>query len=232
MHKVEPLISDSWLFYKSHAIALCALLMPFIIPLGIISSCVEFMPNEEWWSEYLLWFSIALSSALYPIYQGATILYISSALKGDYLKNSDYYTLSLRFWNTLFILYIMVSLAILAGFLLLVIPGLIVLSRVSFSEFYCLFNNMKATESFQNSWEQTKDIQWLLLKGILIVTFAIYVPFCAFEYVLNSIESWNLMFSFLSFVGSSFLLPLFTIFLFRVYSLHNEELNQTLNRTP
>jgi len=51
MMKVIPLISDSWLFYKKHLLALCTLLLPFIIPISIVSSGIEFAVAKEWYPE-------------------------------------------------------------------------------------------------------------------------------------------------------------------------------------
>jgi len=81
---------------------------------------------------------------------------------------------------------------------------------------------MDATESFSKSWENTKSIQWFLLKGILLITFAISVPFELFEYLMSLIGFWSPIFSFLSFIGSSLLTPFITIFLFRVFTYEDE----------
>lgn len=226
MTKVLTLISDSWLFYKRHLFALCALLIPFIIPISIVSSITEFVAGEEWYPEYISWLVVVLDFAIYPIYQGAIILYIASALTGDYLKKSEYYRLSLKFWRPLMWLYVLCGILIVGGFMLLIIPGLIVLSRVSFSEFYCIFDESSAKDALSNSWENTKDIQWLLLVGILILSLAISGPLWLVEYLLSSIELWNLVLSFVSGVIASFLAPLITIFAFRVFTHERERLNK------
>lgn len=222
MTKVIPLISDSWFFYKKHLFALCALLVPFIIPLSIISLGIEFVVNEEWYPESLSWLVMALSFAIYPIYQGAIILYIASALTGNYLKRSEYYHLALKFYRPLMWLYIVGGLMVIGGFILLIIPGLIIVSRISFSEFYCLFDDSSANDAISSSWENTKDVQWLLLAGILILSFAVTAPLWLVEYLLNAIEFWNPVFSFISGLISSFLAPLITIFAFRVFTHERE----------
>tara|TARA_R110001583_G_scaffold26571_11_gene95879 strand:- start:4146 stop:4841 length:696 start_codon:yes stop_codon:yes gene_type:complete len=227
MTKITTLISDSWLFYKKHFFALCALLIPFIIPISIVSSGLEFAVAQEWYPESISWLVLALDSAIYPIYQGAIILYIASALTGDYLKRSECYRLALTFYLPLLGIYILGGAATVVGFMILIIPGLIVVSRLSFANLYCLLDKSKAMDALNSSWENTKNIQWLILSGILILAFAINFPLWLVEYLLNSIEFWNPVFSFISEVIGYLLAPLIIIFVFRVFTLEREKNQST-----
>lgn len=203
---------------------MCALLIPFILPISIVSSGIEFAVSEEWHPKSISWLVMVLHFAIYPIYQGAIILYIASAGTGDYLKKSEYYRLAINYYPQLIWIYILSGVAMTVGFMILIIPGLIILSRISFAQFYCLLDTSKAMDALNSSWENTKSIQWLLLSGILILSFAIHFPLWLFEYLLNSIEFWNPILSFVSEMIGYILAPLITVFVFRVFTRERERI--------
>jgi len=222
MTKVVPLINDAWFFYKKHFSAICLILLPFIVPITIGLRTIEYIAGDAWYAQSILLLSIIAGAAIYPIYQGAIILYIASALTGKHLTTAEYYRLSLKFWPTLFSIYVITMVAAIGGLFLLILPGLIVLSRLSFSNFYCIFDEANSANALSLSWENTKDIQWLLLRGILLIGVAIAVPIWIFEYTMHSLELWNPVSSFISDLISVLLAPLLTMFLIRVFTLKRE----------
>ena len=130
------------------------------------------------------------------------------------------------------VLYVILSVVMTLGFLLLIFPGFIVLSRVSFAEFYCILHDKSGLDAFSESWKQTEKDQWLLLKGIIILYIVITLPIAGAEYIFEALEIWNPVLSFISGVVSSLLAPLLTIFAFRVYMCNPERLNKASNPTP
>ena len=230
MNELYQLLTDTWNFFKFNLIGICMVIMPFIIPIDIIYTALEFTYEEG--NESTYWLASLAGMAIYPIYQGAMILYIASVITGEYLNPKQYYRLALRFWLPLMILYVISSVAMTLGLLLLIFPGLIVLSRISFAEFYCILHNKSGLDAFSESWKETEKDQWLLLKGIIALYIVITLPIVGAEYILETIEIWNPVFSFVSGVVSSLLAPLLTIFSFRVYMRAPERLNKTNNATP
>ena len=223
MNDLLTLLKDTWHFFRRHYFVMCTLVFPFIIPLEILYSFVGYFSTDD--SNYY-WLSIIPGLLLFPIYQGALILYIASAISGDYLSRNQYYQISLRLWWPLIVLYFVTTVAVLAGLMLFVFPALIVMARIAFSEFYCILLKQKPMDAFSESWEQTKEHQWLLIAGIAVIFLVTAMPLWVVEEVIDSLDAWNPVFTFLSGVVSSVLAIPFTIFWFRVFTMHQERLNQ------
>ena len=61
------------------------------------------------------------------------------------------------------------------GFLLFILPGFYIIIRLSFAYYYVLFNDCSATEAIKQSWEHTKDVQWQLIGGMVVIGLIIIV---------------------------------------------------------
>ncbi len=228
MNNLKKLLIETWFFFKGNISGICAVIMPFIIPLTILDSAFEYFFQEEMGAVYWLFFFVGV--VVYPIYQGAMILYLASVVTDEYLPKSQYYRLAIRSWVPLMVLYILVSLALMAGFLLLVIPGVVVMGRTVFSEFYCLFQSKSGIDSFAESWKATKRTQWILIGGIIVISICTSLPVYGIEYILEYVELSNPVFSFSINIVGSVLTTLFTIFAFRVYTLEVDQFNKSNQR--
>ncbi len=224
MNELTKILQESWNFFKANIVGICSIIMPFVVPLGIFYALIEFFNKDG--MESVTWLAFLGGMALYPIYQGALILYMASVVTGEYLEKMQYYKLASRFWLPLVTVYFVSSLAVMAGFLLLIVPGLIVLGRVAFSEFYCAFHNRSGMEAYSDSWKATKKDQWLLVSGIVIIHACTSIPILGIEYVLKAAGLLNPIFTFIIGTLSSLLSALMTIFAFRVYTLDPERLNR------
>ena len=75
--------------------------------------------------------------------------------------------------GTVFAIGILSGLGVLAGLILLVVPGLVLFVRWSMSVPYALAEDLGATDSLRASFEETRDSFW----PILLLLSACYVPF-------------------------------------------------------
>ncbi len=74
----------------------------------------------------------------------------------------------------LFLLFICMALAVVAGFVLLIIPGVILLWRLSMTPYIMLDKGTDISESFVQSWEMTKGHAWPIYSIFLVsVVFAL-----------------------------------------------------------
>ena len=218
---ITTLLYDSWNFYTHHVRRISILILPLVILSSLLISLAHYFRSDD--ATILFWLPYAMALAAYPLYQGATVLYIAYTVSGNTLKPNQYYRLASQSWGVLTILYIASGLLITGGFLLLIIPGMIILARVSYGEFYCLLSQRSAIDSISDSWDATKKDQWILVAGIFGIILTIYTPLWAIEYLLTSIGLWNKLISMLLEIIGAILSPLTTIFAFRLYSLRQGE---------
>lgn len=211
------ILKESLFFFKSNVRSICAIVLPLIIPLEIFYGICDALYQGN--NDSILWLASGVGLLLTPVYQGALILFLASVLTDEYLPVKTCYQRALKFWLPLMAVYILSSLATAAAFMLLIIPGLIVLGRLAFAEFYCLFHHQSGYEALLASWKSRRNEQWQLVAGLLLIPVAITVPLLLLESFLDLLGLAGPVFTFVSGVVSSVLFTLSTIFAFRMYTL-------------
>ena len=223
-------LTDSWSFFKIHAVAISIIILPIVAPIDILTALYQyFFTSEEFlFSEQVI--PMAISFIAYPIYTVGVIFYIASVISGENIGTKNLWKLGAKFWLPYIILSILVGVVVIFGFILLVIPGVIFTIRYAFSEFDLLLNQSKPLDAMRNSWDITKEYMWVILGGYVVITIALYVPYylVASLFVESSISYWVL--DTVSNIAYSVLGVLYTIFAFRVYEHAKMQHNQSLNQ--
>jgi len=223
-------LTDSWSFFKIHAVAISIIILPIVAPIDILTALYQyFFTSEEFlFSEQVI--PMAISFIAYPIYTVGVIFYIASVISGENIGTKNLWKLGAKFWLPYIILSILVGVVVIFGFILLVIPGVIFTIRYAFSEFDLLLNQSKPLDAMRNSWDTTKEYMWVILGGYVVITIALYVPYylVASLFVESSISYWVL--DTVLNIAYSVLGVLYTIFAFRVYEHAKLQHNQSLNQ--
>jgi len=173
---------------------------------------------------------MALGVIAYPVYTAAVIFYIASIITGENLDTKSLWKLGVKFWVPYMVIIILVGVVVTLGLILLVIPGVILGIRYSFSEFDLLLNQSRPLDAMRNSWVATKEYMWVILGGFVIITIALYAPYylVASLFDKSSISYWVL--NAVSNIAYSVLGVIYTIFIFRVYVFAKSQHNQSLNQ--
>jgi len=216
MISATELLKDSLFFFRTRFMAIAAVLFPVIVPLELLNSAVEVsrMGSEQ---ASFPWWLYALDLMVYPIYQGAVIFWMAASLSGDELSPSQSYKKSVVIWPQLMLVYVLSSMAVMAGFLLLLIPGFIALARVSFAEFFCALQERNAFDSMVDSWKATAAYQAVLLKGLLGIILTAAMASWALHRLLFSLDFFTWVTASVLGIGESLLFTLALIYAFRVY---------------
>ncbi len=72
--------------------------------------------------------------------------------------------------------YLLLCLILLFGFILFVIPGIILLFGLIFTEFLLIEGSRNAIEAIKESWKMTKGIKWILFLFSLTLVAAVLLP--------------------------------------------------------
>ena len=221
MTSATELLKDSLLFMRTRIGAIAAVLFPVIVPLELLNSAVEisWISAEE---APFPWWLYMLDLMVYPIYQGALIYWMAGLLSGERLSPAQCYKKSMTIWPQLMMVYVLSSMAVVGGFLLLVIPGFIALARVAFAEFFCALQGRNAFDSMAASWKATSAYQAVLLKGLLAVIVTVGVSSWALHQWLLQVEFYNLITAVVLGMAESLLFSLALIYAFRVYCLYQD----------
>ncbi len=216
---LDQALTDSWGFFKRHLGALMAIVLPVVIPLQVIMALYGANNVEQEGSVSGIFVTSALGLAVYAFYIGAVIFYIASVTSGEKRSTGELYRLGLRFWGPLLLLVLMVAFAVFAGFMLFIIPGILLAIKLAFAEFDLLLNGSNPVDACKTSWQLTRNRKGTLFGGYLIITLVIYVPLFVIEALLGgfNVTHWTVYATTATVTTVCNLF--YTIFAFRVYDL-------------
>ncbi len=209
---VMQLCRESWFFFRQNLTAIFSVLIP-AIAIGETFNAFVDLDSTSPLQSLLIWGPLLLL----PIFQAALIMMLKSQVTGERLSVSDCYRLGSAAYLRLAAVYLCAGLGIMFGFILLVIPGLIIMSRLCIAEYYCLFEGKTALDSLQASWQRTKEYQWPILGGYLLVMIVQALPVLAIDQLLEITQMMNPITRFLSGAFESVVISVLTVFTFRLY---------------
>ncbi len=125
--------------------------------------------------EFLIDQSDSLTSAAFDL--GLLVVSIIAnylLLKRLLLSEREHSDHGNRFWAYLG-MYILSVLAMIVGFLLLIIPGVILLIRWSATSGYVIGEDCSVSEAFGKSWEATSGSSWLILAAGIVLLLLVFM---------------------------------------------------------
>jgi len=223
-------LKESWSFFKIHSIALSIIILPIAAPVEIFSSIYEYFLNNDEFNFIEQIVPMAVNAITTPIYAIAVIFYMASVITGETLGTKTLWKLGAKFWLPYIIMTAMIIIAVISGFILLIVPGIILIVRFSFSEFDLLLNKSKPLDALKNSWSETKEYMWVIFGGLVLITLALYVPFYLITSIFEgaSIFYW-VLYTLLN-IAYSVLAVLYTIFAFRIYEHTKSQHNKAIKK--
>lgn len=180
---LKLIISDAFGFFRSNLVQIGTLCLPWLLANAI----VEFLiitaggPSQE--AGQLLGLAWMFNLLIYPIYTGALILLMARQAQREMPENRELLATAIKLWQPFFMVHVVgVGLTVL-GLMFLVLPGIYVLIRLSFAEFYIVLEDIKPMEAIRKSFHATRPhaIQIFLL----IAPFA--VPLILLRLILGTV---------------------------------------------
>lgn len=212
---------DTARFFAQHWYALALITLPIMVPLSVFDT-VYYQNLPPTAPELAYYWPLGLDFLIYPIPAAATILYIVSTIRGEPITTVSAWRAGFAYWRQYVVLYVLLTLVIVFGFALLIVPGLILAVRLCMSEIELLLRGTNPVDSMKSSWNITGNDFWLLFRGLLILGLLTLIP--SFLYLLAP-EEPNLLTNVLEVLVSaleSLVLPLMTIFIYRVYDYRQQ----------
>jgi hypothetical protein len=111
-----------------------------------------------------------------PLFSGAMIFYTYRSLTRNQVTVGQAYNQASRRLLHLILAYILFVGLVFAGFLALIIPGLYVSCRLTFSLYAAVIDNSSAVDSLNSSWKLTKGRWWLLFRANFLIVLVVFVP--------------------------------------------------------
>jgi hypothetical protein len=207
--KIKPILSDSYFFYLRNFRQIATLCLPFLI----LDAFLELLFTSSQNLQSLYWVSYV---AIYPIYTAALILFMAKSADKDHPKNIDIIASSLKLWWPFYILTVIHLALGVVGLFLFIIPGIWIIVRLSFAEFYLILNGLTPWEAIRQSFESTKQYFWYLFSFFAFTVFCDWIS----DYLIGQAIQTENNFSFLFIAASaavSLLMLFFDVVLFRIF---------------
>ncbi len=132
---VNKSLSNTWTLFRENVVPISIIVLSITIPAAILEEVIQnlFATDSSDIRDLLIPFLIDM--AVYPIYSVAIIFFIATVVSGEKIGTSTLLKLGVRFWLPYTILSILFGLVVMTGFILLIVPGVILLIRWSFASF-------------------------------------------------------------------------------------------------
>lgn len=214
---VDEFLKDSWRFFRNHWQSLALIALPISVALEIVSTLGSYLllGNESKSPEMFL--ALTLFLVGYPIYTGATVLYMASAISGKAILPTVALRQSVRFWVPYVLFLCLYLVAVMLGAMAFIIPAFIVSVRFAFADFDLVLNQSRPVQSIRNSWQATRGYAWPIFFGYCMITLLIYLPLVMFDLLTPGTGIYHSIFEFLFGMLISLLSLLYPIYAFRVY---------------
>ncbi len=98
---------------------------------------------------------------------GAAVLYIDSLSQGNGIRVSQAISMAINRMGGLLILNLLMGMAILGGLMLMVIPGLFLIYKLLFAEFFLLLQNQDPIKALKSSYKSTTGFAAELLPPLV-----------------------------------------------------------------
>jgi len=119
-------------------------------------------------------YSILISG---PVGYGVSFAYLKAA-RGDKLEIKDMFEAFRNYWNVV-LASLLVGVIVAIGFVLLIIPGIILACKLAFTPYLVVERKMEVFEAVQESWRMTNGHAWkVFLIGLLGIPIGIAGLIC------------------------------------------------------
>ena len=159
--QVKFIISDAYFFYLRNLRQIASLCLPFLI----LDAFFDFLFSSSQYFQSLYWVSYV---AIYPIYTAALILLMAKSAKKEHPGNIELIAAAFKLWWPFYLLTVIQMALGAFGFILFIVPGIWIITRLSFAEFFLVLNGLNPLEAIRKSFETTKQYFWYILTFVVM----------------------------------------------------------------
>ena len=165
------ILKQGWRLYRQNFGTLAAVVVAVWSPCELLSSYMDaFVFGEEGWRKSIR-LTLFLDNFFGIIATGGVITIGYSSLSGGSLTFGTALGMGAAAWGRMFWTRCLIGLAVIGGFLLLVIPGIYLCVRLAFIEPVVICEKVYGTTAIRRSFELTKGQFWFIFRlGLVLIT--------------------------------------------------------------
>ena len=216
---LKNVLQNSWNFFTNNYNDIAAIILPFVIPVELISGIYKYYFVTVEFDLYEQIFPVSLHFLALPVYSVAVIFYMASKSSGEITDIKSLWVKGLSNWGRYIILYALILISVMLGIIIFIIPGIILGVRLAFADFCLLYNNTNPLVSIKNSWNATKDYKWIIFKGYALIALITFLPYYLLTGLYNESYIPSIVFNSVLNIIYSVVNMVYTIFAYNVYKL-------------
>ena len=210
-------LRDSLYFFKRHLGSIVQLCLPLVIFEAFLQQVVDHASGPENISAI----SIVVGLLVYPLYTAALILFLDARSNGLQPRARDLLAAGLRLWPQFALLAAIMTLAILLGASLFVLPGIWLIVKLAFAEYLLVLRGLSPMKALHESFQLSSGYFWPMLGCILIVMLPLWL-LDGWSHS-NEVLADNALASLLLDCASRFLQLFSSVVLFRLFMLRSAQ---------
>jgi hypothetical protein len=197
---IETVFRQAWQLYRKSFLRFVLMAAPIFVVLEFFAAVSQSAAHTHHWTAATLWGLVTFLLWIVGTFwlQGALVEAVSDLRDGRAeLSAGELYRRVQPLLSSLIAAGVMAALGIAFGFVLLIVPGLILLTRWIFIVPVIVLEKKSAGESFGRSWQLVKRSSWrvlaLILLTILILAIAsalINLALFPFSFLPNFLATW------------------------------------------
>ncbi|CAM3261882.1 hypothetical protein BZK31_22090 [Pseudomonas floridensis] len=209
-------LQDSLYFFRRNLGSILVLCLPLVVLEALARQALSNAMSTDASPAY----ELVAGLFFYPLYTAALILFLDARSRGEEPPTRDLLAMALRLWPTFAVLSAMSTLLIMFGLSLLVVPGIWVMIKLSFSEYLLVLRRLTPFMAMRESMLMTTGH----FTRIMVCVLCVYIPLWLLEgvslYLLPEPQSAPVSLALDS--VSSFMNLFTSIVIFRLFMLISE----------
>ena len=148
--KLKLIFTDAAFFFWNNLNQIVGLCLPWLVAGAVVEYLIA-INQEAFGDKPVFLLAWAFNLLVYPIYTASLILLMAQTAEGRQPTNRALLGAAIKRWQPLLIVHLFGSLLAGFGILFLIVPGIWVMVRFSFAEFYLVLEDVDPIEAIKKS---------------------------------------------------------------------------------
>ena len=158
-------------FFRAYMLDIARFLIPVTLPVVVLETALSLRAMEMETSAAAQWLPFLAGFLFRPVYTAGLIWQITRLVDGVPWTLKECLAVGIRCWSRLLLVYVVSSVLIFAGLLAFLIPGLVVLARLSLAEFGVVLEGMGPKEALIRSNARVRGFTLEMVGCTLVLSF-------------------------------------------------------------
>jgi len=158
-------LRDSLYFFSRHFLTIVRLCLPLVVLEAFCKEMLDHAIGPNGSPVY----DIVLGLLFYPIYTAGLILFLDAKSHGTQPKLRNLLAMAMRLWPMFALLTGISTVAILVGMSMFVLPGLWIMVKVAFAEYFLVLRHQTPLGAIRDSAALTRGHFWRIMACLLAV---------------------------------------------------------------